>query len=282
MGFLTRLLRGPLTARAREARSWKGRLEEVQRAELARMVRLARPTLWGRDHGFARVESYEDFIQAVPQPVSYERLRPLVMRMIAGEADVLWPGVTRRFAQSSGTSDGKSKYIPVTDESLRRTHFRGTRHSVAHYLEAYPDSSLLDGRAFILGGSFANELTLPPGVMVGDLSANLIDSMPSGAGLLRVPRRDIALMADWRLKLPALIEASARRRDITNISGVPSWFLTVLKGVLEHTGAETIHDVWPRLEVFFHGGIAFGPYREQYRRITDPSRMKSDRSHVVL
>lgn len=274
MGFLTRLLRGPLTARAREARSWKGRLEEVQRAELARMVRLARRTLWGRDHGFARVESYEDFIQAVPQPVSYERLRPLVMRMIAGEADVLWPGVTRRFAQSSGTSDGKSKYIPVTDESLRRTHFRGTRHSVAHYLEAYPDSSLLDGRAFILGGSFANELTLPRGVRVGDLSANLIDSMPSGAGLLRVPRRDIALMADWRLKLPALIEASARRRDITNISGVPSWFLTVLKGVLEYTGAATIHDVWPRLEVFFHGGIAFGPYREQYRRITDPSRMR--------
>ena len=273
MKGLTRLLRHSLTARAREARSWQGRLRPVQEAELLRMVGMGADTEWGRSHGYSRVRSYADYCEAVPAPVPYEEIRPLVMRMIAGERGVLWPGVTRHFAQSSGTGDGRSKYIPVTAEGFSRCHFRGTRHSVAHYLEAYPDSRLLDGSAFILGGSFANELSLPKGVCVGDLSANLIQHMPRAASLLRVPSRRIALMEDWTKKLPALAEASARRRDITNISGVPSWFLTVIKEVVKLTGADTIHDVWPRLEVFFHGGIAFGPYREQYRRLTDPSRM---------
>jgi len=273
MNGLTRLLRHAMTSRARQARTWRGRLREVQEAELLRMVRMAASTEWGRAHGYGRVRSYADFREALPGVVPYDEIRPLVMRMVAGERDVLWPGVTRNFAQSSGTSDGRSKYIPVTAEGFSRCHFRGTRHSVAHYLEAWPESALLDGRAFILGGSFANELQLPPGVCVGDLSANLIARMPRAAGLLRVPSRQIALMEDWTLKLPALAAASARRRDITNISGVPSWFLTVIKEVIKLTGADTIHDVWPRLEVFFHGGIAFGPYRDQYRRLTDPSKM---------
>ncbi|MBD5185934.1 MAG: GH3 auxin-responsive promoter family protein [Bacteroidales bacterium] len=271
--MLTPFIRPLFASRLHAAATWRGRVEEVQRAELARMVSMARDTEWGRSHGFRKVRSYEDYRQAVATLTPYEELRPLVMRMIGGEANVLWPGVTRNFAQSSGTSDGRSKYIPVTAESFRRTHYRGARHSVAHYLDNVSGSRLFDGRAFILGGSFANELSLPAGVSVGDLSANLIARMPAMAEWIRVPKRRIALMADWTEKLPALVEASARRTDITNLSGVPSWFLTVLKGVLDHTGAETIHDVWPRLEVFFHGGIAFGPYREQYRRITDPKRM---------
>ena len=271
--MLTPFIRPLFASRLHAAATWRGRVEDVQRAELARMVSMARDTEWGRIHGFRKVRSYEDYRQAVATLTPYEELRPLVMRMIGGEANVLWPGVTRNFAQSSGTSDGRSKYIPVTAESFRRTHYRGARHSVAHYLDNVSGSRLFDGRAFILGGSFANELSLPAGVSVGDLSANLIARMPAMAEWIRVPKRRIALMADWTEKLPALVEASARRTDITNLSGVPSWFLTVLKGVLDHTGAETIHDVWPRLEVFFHGGIAFGPYREQYRRITDPKRM---------
>lgn len=270
---LTNLIRPFFTPRLRAARSWQGRIEEVQRAELRRMVEAARLTQWGRSHGYSRVKSYEDYRLAVPRPVDYAELRPLVMRMIGGERDLLWPGVTRCFAQSSGTSDGRSKYIPVTAESFRRTHYRGARHSVAHYIDNVPGSNILNGRAFILGGSFANELTLPRGVTVGDLSANLISHMPRLAEIIRVPDLHTALMADWTEKLPALVSAASRRSDITNISGVPSWFLTVLKEVLAQNGCTSIHDVWPRLEVFFHGGIAFGPYREQYRRITDPRWM---------
>ncbi len=191
------------------------------------------------------------------------------MRMIAGEKDVLWPGLTRNFAQSSGTSDGKSKYIPVTPASFSRSHYKGGSSVISHYLSLYPDSRIFAGKSFILGGSFANELTLPPGVRVGDLSANLIENINPLVNLTRVPSKRIALLEDWAVKLPALVSAAADH-DITNISGVPSWFLTVLKQIIKAKGAQTIHDVWPNLEVFFHGGISMAPYREQYSHITDP------------
>ena len=132
---------------------------------------------------------------------------------------------------------------------------------------------MFSGKGFILGGSYANELTLKKGVVVGDLSANLIDNINPVVNMVRVPSKRIALMEDWEKKLPALINASIGQ-NITNISGVPSWFLTVLKGVIQQAGANTIHDVWPNLEVFFHGGISFAPYREQYRAITDPTKMR--------
>lgn len=250
-----------------------GATETLQRAQLDWLLRHGRATRWGEAHGLDGVACYEDFAAAVPAAQPYESYRPWVMRMVEGERDVLWPGVTRRFAQSSGTSDGKSKYIPVTDASLRYNHYRGGSDVVARYLSLYPDSRIFSGKAFILGGSFANELDLRRGVKVGDLSAHLIECINPLANLVRIPRRSIALMEDWRQKLPALVEASLHA-DVTNISGVPSWFMTVIKEVIARAGATTIHDVWPRLEVFFHGGIAFGPYREQYARITDASRMR--------
>ena len=269
---LTRLLSPLFVRRAQKCVDAAVDAEAVQRRELARLVAEAGATEWGRQHGYNAVRSYSDYVQAVGV-TPYDELRPYVMRMIAGERDVLWRGVTRRFAQSSGTSDGKSKYIPVTDDSLRHNHYYGGAAVVAHYLDLYRDSRLFAGKSFILGGSFANELKgLDAGVYVGDLSANLIDNINPVANLVRVPSKHIALMADWNKKLPALIEASLKE-DITNISGVPSWFLTVLRGVINRAGASTIHDVWPNLEVFFHGGISFEPYREQYRTITDPARM---------
>lgn len=204
--------------------------------------------------------------------VAYDDIRPMAMRMVDGEKDVLWPGVCRRFAQSSGTSGGKSKFVPITDDSLRRNHYPGTSDVVAHYLRMNPASRIFSGRSLILGGSFANELRLRPGVKVGDLSATLIDRMPKLADMVRVPDKRIALMEDWSEKLPALAKAAADS-DITNISGVPSWFLTVLKEVCRLKGADRISDVWPNLEVFFHGGIDFRPYRAEYEVLTDPDRM---------
>jgi hypothetical protein len=189
--------------------------------------------------------------------------------MIEGEKDVLWPGTTRNFAQSSGTSDGKSKYIPVTRESFARSHYKGGADVVAHYLSLYPDSRIFSGKSFILGGSFANELNLRAGVKVGDLSANLIDNINPVANLFRIPSKQVALLEDWSVKLPALVKAAAGK-NITNISGVPSWFLTVLKQIIAQEGVSSIHDVWPNLEVFFHGGISMAPYHEQYNHITSP------------
>lgn len=271
---LTPLIRPWFVRRTAQVRRSYPLTEKCQRLELARLLARAADTEWGRRHNYRALRSYEDYARAV-DVTPYEELRLLVMRMIAGEPDLLWPGRTLRYAQSSGTSDGKSKYIPVTDDSLRLSHYRGGADVVAHYLTLYPSSRLFAGKSFILGGSFANELDLPQGskVRVGDLSANLIDNINPLANLVRVPSKQIALMADWHEKLPALVHA-ASRADVTNISGVPSWFLTVLRSMLEYCGASEIHEVWPHLEVFFHGGIAFGPYRDQYNAIIDPARMR--------
>lgn len=271
---LTRLIRPYFMRRIRQIEAAGTDTEATQRRVLQQIVGKARDTEWGRTHGYRHVTTPEDFRRSTPV-TAYDMIRPQVMRMIASERNILWPGVTRRFAQSSGTSDGKSKYIPVTDDSLRLNHYRGGADVVAHYLNLYPDSRIFSGRSFILGGSFANELQLPEGsrAKVGDLSANLIEAINPIANLVRVPQKRIALMADWHKKLPALVEA-ASRVNVTNISGVPSWFLTVLRTMLETTGAGQIHDIWPNLEVFFHGGISFLPYRDQYDAIIDPKRMR--------
>jgi len=264
---LTPLVRPWFVHKAARPLSWRGRVREVQLGQLKWLLAHGSRTKWGSECGLDRVCGYDGFRLVVPAPQSYPQVRELVMRMVAGEADVLWPGVTRRYAQSSGTSDGKSKYIPITDDSLRYNHYDGGTQVVAQYLRLYPDSRLFSGKSFILGGSYANELSLPPGVRVGDLSATLIDRINPIANMVRIPSKRVALMADWAEKLPALIGASVGE-DVTNISGVPSWFLTVLKGVMARAGAGCIHDVWPNLEVFFHGGISMLPYREQYARIT--------------
>ena len=264
----------PLFApRVRAAASWTGHVADVQRRQLRWLLSRASSTLVGERYNVRSVSDYDAFRRSFPI-VFYEDIRADVMRMVAGERDILWPGRCRRFAQSSGTSDGKSKYIPVTDDSLRRNHYAGGRDVVAHYLGLYPDSRIFSGKSFILGGSYANEVeSLPAGVRVGDLSANLIDNINPVANLFRIPSKNIALMSDWHEKLPALVRASLHE-NVTNISGVPSWFMTVIREVIAAAGASTIHDVWPDLEVFFHGGISFEPYRGQYARLTDPARMR--------
>ena len=215
----------------------------------------------------------EDFIKR-QSPVSYEDIRSQVMRMVDGERDVLCPGRVDRYAQSSGTSGGKSKYIPVSKRALKRCHYRGSTDVVARYLSEYRDSHLFGGKALILGGSFANGLDLKrPEVRVGDLSAHLIECINPLAGLLRVPDARTALMQDWHEKLPRLV-AQVARENVVSLSGVPSWMMTVMKEVLKLTGASTIREVWPNLEVFFHGGISFEPYREEYRRLIGDDRMR--------
>lgn len=241
-------------------------LENTQRQTLKFLLSQGARTSYGRELGFSPALTYEEWCRRTPM-VEYEDIRSHVMRMLEGEASVLWPGKVKRFAQSSGTSGGKSKYIPVTPRGLSHNHYRGAAQIVARYLHFNPRSRLMDGKSLILGGSFANEVhDLPRGVKVGDLSAHLIDAINPAAELLRVPSHNTALMADWHSKLPQLVKEVARQR-VTNLSGVPSWMMTVLREVLAYTGASTIKEVWPGLEVFFHGGISFDPYRTEYQHI---------------
>ncbi len=243
---------------------------DLQRHELCRLLRMARNAetarKWRFDEIYASSSPENAFAEIVPVQ-TYEDIRPDVMRMIRGEKDVLWPGRCRYYAQSSGTSGGKSKYIPVTDISLRLNHLRGGTQAVRAYLRQVPRSRLFAGKAMILGGSFSSTLSdVPAGVRVGDVSASLISHIPRIAEVFRIPDRATALMADWKLKLPALVDA-ALKANVTNISGVPSWFMGVLKEMLAASGASTIAEIWPNIEVFFHGGISFEPYREQYKKI---------------
>lgn len=255
---------------------WATNSEEIQKSQLKSLIRRAAETDFGQRHDFTEILSsadiYKSFADQVPL-VGYEDIRPDVMRMVEGERNVLWTGMCRDFAQSSGTSGGRSKFIPLTPESLKNCHYRGASDCVAHYLRAFPNSKIFAGKAFVLGGSFATEMhPTDPSVHIGDLSATLINKINPVANLFRVPDKATALMPDWEEKLPALVKASMNQ-NITNISGVPSWFLTVIKEVIKARGAKKISDVWPNLEVFFHGGISFEPYREIYRELTDSSKM---------
>ncbi len=273
---LTPLIRPYFVKIARRTDCWGDSGKDVQLAQLRSLLSRASGCEVGRRYGFSELAKmknpYAGFCQRVPM-CEYEQLRADVMRMIRGEKDVLWRGRCRNFAQSSGTSGGKSKYIPVTEDSLRRCHYKGAADSVAHYLRANPHSRLFSGKGLVLGGSFANELHLDSGsARVGDLSATLIDRINPLANLFRVPDKRTALLSDWSVKLPALVAAS-KDVHVTNISGVPSWFLTVAKEIIKAKGVETLSEAWPDLEVFFHGGISFEPYREEYRRLTDSSKM---------
>ena len=230
----------------------------------------AERTEWGREHGFESLRTYEDF--AASSPVNtYEDLKLAIDRMRQGERDVLWPGQVRWYAKSSGTTNDKSKFIPVSQDGLRDTHYAGGRDAVAWYLGNNPHSRIFDGKALILGGSHASNYNLKNS-LVGDLSAILIENINPLVNLVRVPKKETALLSDFELKRDRIAH-EAIRENVTNLSGVPSWMLSVMNRVLEITGKDNLSEVWPNLEMFFHGGVAFTPYREQYRKLIPSANM---------
>ena len=267
---ITQLARPFLLHRAKEIEKRSLNTEEVQRSVLSALVARAEQTRWGREYGYKSVGSYETFAGRVPV-CTYEELKGHIDRMRQGEADVLWPGRVQWYAKSSGTTNDKSKFIPVSADGLRDTHYAGGRDAVALYLRKHPKSKIFDGRALILGGSHAPNYNLPHS-LVGDLSAILIENINPMVNLLRVPKKSTALLADFEEKRDRIAH-EALKKNVTNLSGVPSWMMSVISRVLELSGKETLEQVWPNLEVFFHGGVAFTPYREQYRRIIRSPKM---------
>lgn len=245
--------------------------EEIQRKVLARLLREAAQTAYGSDHGFGEIRSYEEFSRTVPVN-TYEELKGFIDRMRHGERDVLWKGRVKWYAKSSGTTNDKSKFIPVSSAGLHDTHYAGGTDAVALYLHSHPESRLFDGRALILGGSHQSNYNLP-GSLVGDLSAILIENINPVVNLFRVPKKRVALLSDFEEKRD-LIAREALRKNVTNLSGVPSWMMGVITRVLELSGKQYLDEVWPNLEVFFHGGIAFTPYRELYHSLIRNPRMQ--------
>ena len=244
---------------------------EMQRDVLMHLVGRASNTEYGRKHAFSEINNYEQFVKCVPVN-SYEELKESIDRMRHGESDVLWPGRVKWFAKSSGTTNDKSKFIPVTDEGLHHIHYAGAFDTVALYLRNTPKSRLFDGRSLILGGSHSPNYNMP-GSLVGDLSAILIENINPLANLVRIPKKRTALLADFEVKRDRIAH-EALNKNVTNLSGVPSWMLSVLTRVMELSGKQYLDEVWPNLEVFFHGGVAFTPYRQQYEHLIRSPRMQ--------
>ncbi len=256
--------------RVRQIARYASETEEIQRGVLRHLVSQAAQTEWGKAHGYDNIKSYEDFAAQVPVS-TYEETKGYIDRMRHGEKDVLWKGSVKWYAKSSGTTNDKSKFIPVSAEGLKRIHYAGGRDAVALYLRNNPESRIFDGRTLILGGSHAPNCNLP-GSLVGDLSAILIENINPLVNMIRVPKKQTALLSDFMTKRD-LIAREAINKNVSNISGVPSWMLSVLDRVLEISGKSHINEVWPNLEVFFHGGVAFTPYRERYKQIITSPKM---------
>ncbi|MCI5664971.1 MAG: GH3 auxin-responsive promoter family protein [Mediterranea sp.] len=265
--FLNKVYFAP---RLKEIEQYTDHAGELQQRVLQRLTSMAAQTEWGRAHHYADIHTYEDFKRNVPIQ-TYEEVKPYILRLRAGEQNLLWPTEIRWFAKSSGTTNDKSKFLPVSLESLKDTHYRGGQDAVAIYLGQNPDSRLFSGKALILGGSHAPNLNTNHS-LVGDLSAILIENINPLVNLVRVPCKRTALMEHFEPKIEAIANETLRA-DVTNLSGVPSWMLVLIKRLLEKSGKQGLEEVWPHLEVFFHGGVAFTPYREQYKQIIRSSRM---------
>jgi phenylacetate-coenzyme A ligase PaaK-like adenylate-forming protein len=235
----------------------------AQEEQLRLLIERASGTVIGKKYHFEKIHSVKDFRQQVPLH-SYNDLFPYIEEMMNGKADILWPGKVKWFAKSSGTTAGKSKFIPVTEEALELNHYQGAKDAMTFYLNLYPKTGLLHGKTLKLGGS--KQLLKFENAYVGDLSAIMIDNMPLWSNLITIPEKKTALLSDWEEKLQKII-AEAIPSKLTGLAGVPSWMLMFLQEVLKQTGKKNIQEVWPDLEVFFHGGVSFAPYKEAYKQL---------------
>ena len=236
---------------------------EVQQELLKKLISKAKNTEIGRQYDFASIDSYEDFAARLPIQ-QYEDFEPQIERSRRGETNIFWPTPIKWFAKSSGTTNAKSKFIPVSDESLEHCHYAAGKDLLCMYLNNNPDSHLFSGKSLRLGGS--KELYRRNGTQFGDLSAILIDNMPFWAEYSSTPKNEISLMSNWEVKMPAIVNETIKE-NVTSLAGVPSWMLVLLNNTLEASGRENLFEIWPNLEVYFHGGVNFTPYADQFHKI---------------
>lgn len=236
---------------------------ETQNGVLFSQLLKASNTEYGRKYGFKYIASYRDFQQQVPI-VNYEEFEPYIERARQGLKDVSWPGIIKQFAKSSGTTNAKSKYIPISDESLEDCHYKAGKDLISIYANNHPENQLFSNKNLRLGGS--SELYESYNTKFGDLSAILIENLPFWVEMTTVPSKKVSLMAEWETKLKAIV-SEVKHEDVGSLTGVPSWMMVLLQRILADTGKSNIGEIFPNLEVFFHGGISFKPYRDQYKKL---------------
>jgi len=237
---------------------------EVQNDVFEYLIDSAADTEWGKEHDYASIKTTADFQQKVPL-TDYAVLEPYIQRMLNNEQNILWNEEVLWFAKSSGTSTGKSKFLPVSKASLEGCHYKGGKDLLSLYYNQLPDRKLYKGKHLILGGS-AEINYLNDDSYFGDLSAIILKNMPWWAEIRRTPKKEIALMSNWEEKIEKLAQHT-KDEDIYILAGVPSWTLVLCNRVLEITGKKHLREVWPNLELFMHGGVSFEPYRDQFKKL---------------
>lgn len=244
---------------------------EVQEEWFNKLINQGKTTEWGKIYDYKSIKTAQQYAERVPVS-TYEDLKPFIDRLRQGEQNLLWPEEIKWFAKSSGTTSSKSKYIPVSNSSLDECHFKGGKDMLSLYVTNNPDSQIFDGRGLVMGGSHNIVEVNNESYYDGDLSAIIIQNLPFWAQFMKTPNLAIALMDEWEAKIE-LMAQETMQHDVTSISGVPSWTMVLIKRVLELTGKDNLLEVWPNLEVFFHGGVSFDPYREQFRHLIPSGSM---------
>ena len=236
---------------------------EVQEELLMNLIQSSKNTVIGKKYDYYSINSYATFAERIPIS-TYEELQPLIERTRQGEQNVFWEQPIKWFAKSSGTTNAKSKFIPVSNEALEDCHYKGSKDLLCLYLNNNEDSELFLGKSLRLGGS--SQIYEDNDTFFGDLSAILIENMPIWAEFSSTPSNKISLMSEWEAKIAAIINET-KNENVTSFAGVPSWMLVLMNKMLEETGKGNLLEIWPNLEVYFHGGVNFEPYREQYQKI---------------
>jgi hypothetical protein len=246
---------------------------EVQEKLLLELVEKAEDTEFGKKHQFSKIRSYGDFAKQVPIH-SYEQITPYIEKTMKGTQNVLWPTDIIWFSKSSGTTSSRSKYIPVSEEALEDCHIKGGKDMLSLYVSNYPESKLFTGKGLTIGGSLAkNPYDEESEIQVGDISAVITHNLPLWVQFARTPSLDVALMSEWEAKIERMAE-EVMDENVVSITGVPTWTIVLLQRILELKKAKNILEVWPNLEVFFHGAVAFGPYRKLFKELIPSPKMR--------
>jgi hypothetical protein len=238
---------------------------DVQDEWLMKLIASAQDTEWGKKHDYKNISNMEQFKKNVPLQ-DYDSLKPFIDRTRKGEQNILWNTDINYFAKSSGTTNDKSKFIPISEESLNDCHFNGGRDMIALYCTAYPESQLFTGKYLGLAGSLAIDKYGDYESQTGDLSAVVVNNLPKWMEFFSTPEKSIALQDKWEVKLKMIAEITANE-DVVSLAGVPSWLLILMKQLLQTTNKNNVAEIWPNLEVYFHGGVNFTPYKEQFKTL---------------
>lgn len=241
---------------------------EVQEKVFEDLIKRGTPTVYGDEYHFNEIKTITQFQKRVPV-CTYEELFPYIDRMLKGESNVLWNGSVKWFSKSSGTTNDRSKYIPLPEECLEEVHYKGGKDLIAIYLHNHPESTFFLGKGLALGGSLKQS---DKGISSGDVSAVIMQNLPIWAELMRTPDLKTALEPDYEVKLAQIIEKTIKR-NVTNMSGVPTWTFILIKKILEQTGKTNILEVWPQLEWYAHGGVSFEPYRQLFKQLIPTDQM---------